>query len=68
MLGLLLVCGVRSLSKYRCEGICEGEGWKLIGDRGQVRYTYTGNNSVAHTGLGPAVDFQIIPTEVSAVA
>ncbi|OWY55925.1 hypothetical protein AALT_g11252 [Alternaria alternata] len=35
---------------------------------GEVRYTYTGNNSVAHTGLGLAVDFQIIPTEVSAVA
>ena len=43
-------------------------GCKLIGDRGEVRYTYRGNNSVAHTGLGPAVNFQIIPTEVSAVA
>lgn len=37
-------------------------------DRGDVTYTYTGNNSVAHTGLGPAVDFTIIPTEVTAVA
>ena len=68
ILGLLLVCSMRSLSKYRREGKCEEEGWKLIGERGEVRYTYTGNNSVAHTGLGPAVDFQIIPTEVSAVA
>ncbi|KAL1796121.1 hypothetical protein ACET3X_006345 [Alternaria dauci] len=36
--------------------------------QGDVTYTYTGNNSVAHTGLGPAVEFQIIPTEVTAVA
>ncbi|EMD59137.1 hypothetical protein COCSADRAFT_101937 [Bipolaris sorokiniana ND90Pr] len=36
--------------------------------QGDVTYTYTGNNSVAHTGLGPAVDFTIIPTEVTAVA
>ncbi|KAF1844796.1 uncharacterized protein K460DRAFT_98885 [Cucurbitaria berberidis CBS 394.84] len=32
-----------------------------------VKYTYTGNNSVAHTGNGPAVEFTIIPTEVFAV-
>ncbi|KAL6707100.1 hypothetical protein ACN47E_004852 [Coniothyrium glycines] len=32
-----------------------------------IKYTYTGNNSVAHTGSGPAVDFTIIPTEVFAV-
>ncbi|KAH7392938.1 hypothetical protein BKA66DRAFT_567664 [Pyrenochaeta sp. MPI-SDFR-AT-0127] len=32
-----------------------------------VKYTYTGNNSVAHTGNGPAVEFTIIPTEVYAV-
>jgi hypothetical protein len=68
ILGLSVVCSMRSLSKYRREGICDEEGCRLIGDRGEVRYTYTGNNSVAHTGLGPVVDFQIIPTEVSAVA
>jgi hypothetical protein len=34
--------------------------------RNGVRYTYTGNNSIGHGGA-PA-DFDIIPTEVSAVA
>lgn len=59
---------MRLLSKYRREGIYDEERCRLISDRGEVRYTYTGNNSVAHTGLGPAVEFQITPTEVSAVA
>jgi hypothetical protein len=36
--------------------------------QGEVKYTYTGKGVVAHTEQGPAVDFQIIPTEVSAVA
>jgi hypothetical protein len=40
----------------------------LMKSRGEVRYTYSGNNSVAHTGQGPAVNFTIIPTQVSAVA
>jgi hypothetical protein len=66
--GLSLVCNTRSLSEYRPERMSVKGYAKLIGDRGEVRYTYTGNNSVAHTGLGPAVDFQVIPTEVSAVA
>ncbi|KAH9883081.1 hypothetical protein J1614_000451 [Plenodomus biglobosus] len=34
----------------------------------EVRYTYTGNASVAHTGTAPAVDFTITPTHVDAVA
>jgi hypothetical protein len=41
---------------------------ELTIDRGEVRYTYSGNNSVAHTGQGPSVNFTIIPTEVTAVA
>ncbi|KAI4941717.1 hypothetical protein J4E91_010591 [Alternaria rosae] len=36
--------------------------------QGEVRYTYTGNETVKHTGLGPSVNFSIVPTEVTAVA
>jgi len=33
-----------------------------------VRYTYTGNRTVEHTGLEAGAIFTITPSEVSAVA
>lgn len=44
------------------------ESRELTCGRGEVTYTYTGNDTVKHTGLGPAVNFSIVPTEVTAVA
>ena len=68
----LLVCSILLRSEYILwkEGWGRGfEGWwELTCGRGEVRYTYTGNETVMHTGLGPAVEFSIVPTEVTAVA
>ncbi|CAE7194884.1 hypothetical protein PTNB73_08537 [Pyrenophora teres f. teres] len=36
--------------------------------QGEVRYTYTGNRTVEHTGLEAGAIFTITPSEVSAVA
>ena len=70
MLARLLVCSTRLRSEYTLwwKLRCFWRWQELTCGRGEVRYTYTGNETVKHTGLGPSVNFSIVPTEVTAVA